>query len=152
MGFFRWLFGRTEMQAPERSRSSQATEPASVLDEAETLVLELWNKQRSLVRQAIFWDVEGKASMVAFPDQAPRDVTLRQLRDAARDRASVRVFFFSESNATAPDGRAIDVIVVEVGDAPLEFYGQRIYSAEEQPKRLAENTASLGASPLVGVL
>jgi hypothetical protein len=64
----------------------------------------------------------------------------------------VRVFFFSESNATAPDGRAIDVIVVEVGDTPLAFYGQRIYSAEEQPQRLAEDTAALSVSPFVGVL
>jgi len=152
MGFFQRLFGKTPQQAPEQPGSSQATQPTSVLDEAETLVLEIWSEQRSLVRQAIFWDAKGKASMVAFPDQAPRDVTLQQLRNAARDKASVRVFFFSESNATAPDGRAVDVIVVEVGDTPLAFYGQRIYSAEEQPQRLAENTAALGASPLAGVL
>jgi hypothetical protein len=124
----------------------------AILDEAEAFVLDLWNEQRSLVRQAVFWNAQNQILMVSFTSAVSRDAMLGELRNSARDRAPRRVFFFSESSAFAPDGRKLDVIVLEVGDAQFDFYGQRIYSAEDTPQRLAEKTMPLTESPFAGML
>jgi hypothetical protein len=46
----------------------------------------------------------------------------------------------------------VDVIVIEVGDAQSNAYGQRIYSAEDEPQQLAEDTIPLDVSPFAGLL
>ncbi len=104
------------------------------------------------MRQAIIWDASGKQTICAFTSAGSRDATLRELRDAAKGLAAVRLFFFSESSATTPDGRKVDIIVVEVGDLPTDFYGQRLFAAEKPPQRVAEDESSLGSSALAGVL
>jgi hypothetical protein len=152
VGLFSWLFGESNPQRVQADNLSHSDDNASILDEAENLVLDLWREQRSLGRQAIFWDAGNEISMVGFTSAAARDATLQELRDSAKDRSPRRVFFFSESSAFAPNGQKIDVIVIEVGDAQLNFYGQRIYSAEKEPKRLAEETTPLGESPFANLL
>jgi hypothetical protein len=154
MGFFKRLLGTSKVQAGHDSRPPLSSDPqqgASILDEAEAFVLKLWNEQHSLVRQAVFWDERNEVSMVAFTNAASRDASLQELRESAKNRRPRRVFFFSESNATAPDGQQLDVIVIEVGDAQLGFYGQRIYSAEDAPQQLAEDTMPLDESPFAGL-
>jgi hypothetical protein len=42
--------------------------------------------------------------------------------------------------------------VIEVGDAQLDLYGQRIYSKDDEPQPLAEDTMPLDASPFAGLL
>lgn len=154
MGLLNRLFGKAKAQfgPAAQSGASKHEEKDSILDEAEAFVLDLWYKQRSLIRQAVFWNARNEMTFVGFTNAASRDATLGELTDSAKDSGPRRVFFFSESSATAPDGRKVDVIVIEVGDASLDFYGQRIYSAEEQPKRLAEEITPLGESPFAGLL
>ena len=48
----------------------------AILDEAEAFVLDLWNEQRSLVRQAVFWNARNEISMVGFANAASRDAML----------------------------------------------------------------------------
>jgi hypothetical protein len=155
MGFFKRLFGTPETQSPRETYSSHSTDPQqdrSILDEAEAFVLNLWKEQHSLVRQAIFWNERNEASMVAFTTAASRDAILEELKASAKNRRAQRLFFFYESSATAPDGQQLDVIVVEVGDAKRAFYGQRIYSTDDEPQQLAEDTVALDMSPLAGLL
>jgi hypothetical protein len=153
MGFFKRLFQKAEPQSAGAAYAGAGTQEDkdSILDEAEKFVLDLWNKQRSLVRQAVFWNARNEISVAGFTTAASRDAMLGELRDSAKNREPQRVFFFFESSATAPDGRDVDVIVVEVGDAQLDFYGQRIYSAAEEPKQLAEETTTLSESPFAGL-
>lgn len=125
---------------------------AALLEEAEAFVLELWRKQGNLVRHAVFWNAQGEISMVGFTSAVARDATLQELRDSATDRRACRVCFFSESSAFAPGGQEVDVIVLEVGDARLDFYGQRIYLAEKEPECVAEETGTLADSPFAGLL
>jgi hypothetical protein len=154
MGFFKRLFGTPETQSPRETYSSHSTDPQqdrSILDEAETFVLKLWKEQHSLVRQAIFWNERNEASMVAFTSAASRDAILEELKASAKNRRAQRLFFY-ESSATAPDGQQLDVIVVEVGDAKRAFYGQRIYSTDDEPRQLAEDVTQLSKNPLNGML
>jgi hypothetical protein len=124
----------------------------TILDEAQTVVMDLYAKQGSLVRQAIFWDVAGKCTINAFTSAASRDESLRELRGAAKRASATRVFFFSEASATSPDGKKVDVIALEAADRASNFYGQRLFAAGRQPELLDETISSLAESPLAGVL
>jgi hypothetical protein len=123
-----------------------------LLDEAERFVLDIWNKQGRLVRQAVFWDRKGVITMAAFSSPATREASLQELRKSANDTAPTRVFFFSESSAVKPNGEKIDIIVLEVGDGPSAFYGQRIYTAEKQPRLAADSSSRLDESPFAGLV
>ena len=152
MDLLKRLFGKAKTQGGVRVRSNEREEKAAILNAAEGFVLGLWAERGGLVRQAVFWNADEEISMVAFTDASSREAALEQLKDSARERTPKRMYFFSESTAFAPDGRQIDVIALEVGDAQLDFYGQRIYSAEKEPKQLAEQTTRLSESPLAAML
>ncbi|MBX3230754.1 MAG: hypothetical protein KIT84_00945 [Labilithrix sp.] len=124
----------------------------SFIEEAEGLVFELWQKQRSLVRQAMFWDAAGKVTVVAFPSAASREGSLGELARAAADLSPVRVAFFSESSATNPRGEKIDVIVLELADARTSLYTQRIYTPAEPPVCVMDDTKPLATSPLATIV
>jgi hypothetical protein len=152
MGLLKRLFGKSRTQPALQTDDSPANGSTAILDQGEAFVFDLWKRQGRLVRQAVFWNARDEVSMVAFTNTASRDASLQELRSAAREVTPRRVFFFSASSATAPNGHPVDVIVLEVGDARLDFYGRRIYSAEEEPKRLAEETAPLRESTFAGML
>lgn len=153
MGLWQWLSGRPQAQSVAHLSGLREHESiGSVLDEAEAFVLGIWITQQSLVRQAIFWNAQHEASMDGFTTAAQRAAILQELVDSTKGHTYRRVFFFGESSATALDGSQLNVIVVEVGDAKTNSYGQRIYTAEDEPRQLAEQTEPLADSPFASFI
>lgn len=148
MSFFKRLFGKSVATTPESvAPTLEPRSLTSMLDEAQAFVVDLWRKNGSLVRQAVFWTSQDKAIMVGFTDAVSRDETIRQVLNAAVGKSAVRLWFFGESSARSPDGTKIDVIVLEVADQGSATYGQRILSTDEEPAVLDESTSSLSKSP-----